>query len=107
MPIAFIYTLGFYFLSKENWTIERRYCSAMLTAGIGMGVSPIVALFLSLMVLWYVLVDQKSMKELVAYHNIVVSTVLFIVLAFLPSLLYPRSFGFTDDITTQRVKTFL
>ncbi len=106
MPISFMYALGFYFLTKENWKMERRYCFSIITAGIGMGVSPIVALFTPLIALWYFLYDRKSVRELMMYRNILLSTALFVVLALLPNLLYPRSFGFTGDVTAQQVKTF-
>ncbi len=106
LPISFVYILGFYFLCKENWSMEKRYCSAIVTAGIGMGVSPITALFTPLIALWYFAYDGKSIKELLVYKKIIFATVLFAGLAWLPGLLYPRSFGFVGDVTAEQAKTF-
>ncbi len=106
LPISFIYALGFYFLTKENWSMEKRYCSAIVTAGIGMGISPITALFTPLIALWYFMYDRKSIRDLAAHYKIIMATVLFAGLAWLPSLLYPKSFGFVGDVTTLQVKTF-
>ncbi len=106
LPISFIYLLGFYFLSKENWSVEKRYCSAILIAGIGMGVSPITALFTPLIALWYFIYDGKSIRDLAVHYKIILATVLFAGLAWLPSFLYPKSFGFAGDVTAQQSKTF-
>lgn len=105
LPISFMYVLGFYFLTRENWDLEKRYCYAVITAGIGMGVSPIVGVFTALIALWYFICDRKSVRDLAAYKKIIFSAVLFAGLAWLPSLLYPRSFGFVGDVTAQQTKT--
>ena len=106
LPVSFIYLLAFWFLTKAEWGWEKRYFSALLVIGLGMGVSPITALFLILMTGWYFLYETRTLGNLVKSKYFYVSGAFFVFLISLPSWLYPASFGFTGDVTLSAVKSF-
>lgn len=105
LPVSIFYLLGFWFLAHEKWAWEKRYFTALLITGLGIGVSPITALFLILAAGWYFVYEKRSVKDLIKNKHFYLGGIIFIVLAFLPSILYPASFGFKNDITVNEIKT--
>ncbi|MDP3999637.1 MAG: glycosyltransferase family 39 protein [bacterium] len=105
LPVSIFYLLGFWLLVNEKWAWEKRYFSALLVTGLGMGVSPITALFLILMAGWYFIYEKRNFGDLIKNKHFYLGGIIFIVLAFLPSILYPASFGFKNDVTLNEVKT--
>lgn len=107
LAVSFLYLLGFWFLTKENWAWKKRYFAAFLVAGFGMGVSSIVSLFLILAASWYFLYEKKTFRDLIKSKYFYFGSISFVILAILPSILYPASFGFRKDITFNEEKSFI
>jgi hypothetical protein len=107
LPILFFYVLAFYFLTKLNWSLKKRILVSSLTTGIGIGVSTIVILFSAIIVLWYIFVEKKSLKNLFSDIYMYWSLIITLTLSFIPILLYPASLGFVPDTTLHDPKTFL
>lgn len=107
MPILFFYTLGLFLLAKKDWSLKKRFLLAGIVTGIGTGVSTIIILFSVIMVFWYVLFENKKVKEV--FTNILMYKIAFIIiiLAIVPILLYPASLGFVPDMTLHDDKTLL
>lgn len=107
LPVSFLYLLGFWFLTKEEWTRDKKYFMAFLIAGLGMGVSAIVSLFLILMAGWYFLYEKRTFRDLIKSRYFYFGGISFIILAILPSIFYPASFGFRKDLTFNEAKSFI
>lgn len=99
MPILLFYTLGLFILSKENWSIKKRFYISATLVGIGTGISTIIILFSIIMISWYIFYEKKSFIGM--FKDIMMYKVGFtiITLAVVPVLLYPASLGFVPDMT--------
>jgi len=109
MPVSFIFTLGFYFLSHPIMTFQKRYVYFGITAALGMGISPIAGILFALAPLWFFLYEHKrfeDMKVLFKHKKIYAYAFLMAFLIALPTFLYPSSNGFLVDVTSHTKKTF-
>ena len=104
LPISFFTVLVLWLLNLD-WDFRKRYLLAILAVGIGMGVSPINGLLLVLIGYWYFFYEQRSLSGLVKEKYFYGSLVIFALLAILPRILYPQSFGFQADLTSGQAKS--
>lgn len=105
LPVSFIILLGFYFLTRSDWSFRRRYISTGVLAGVGMGVSSISGFLTVLMILGALLYDRKSIWELAREKFLYAVVGGFILLALVPGWLYPGSYGYSVDVTAKESKT--
>lgn len=107
MSVFFFTALVLYWLSHQNLSEKKRYFLAVLTAGLGVGFAIINVLLAALIVLWYLVYEEKPvmgvLKEKFYYWLIA----LFAALATLPYMLYTASLGFRADTTEKAAKTIL
>ena len=105
LPVSFLFILGLYFLTNENLSYSKRFLCAMIVAGIGTGVSIIVVLLTIFILYWYLFYENEPVVVLLRDKTFYLACFIFIVLAALPAVIYPGSFGFSGDITTESAKT--
>lgn len=106
LPVSFFTVLVLWILSLD-WEFRKKYFTAILIAGFGIGVSFINALLLILIAGWYLFYEKRSLTPLLKEKYFYVSLSVFAVLAVLPAILYPQSFGFRGDVTFQETKSVL
>jgi len=107
IPVSFVFLMILYMLTTR-WSLSRRYVSAFVTAGIGMGISSLSAFFCVFIVLYYLLFDVRSRREsLRDIPHLAIGAVLFIVLAILPSLLYQSGNAFLGAVTLLEPKSLV
>ena len=106
MPVSFLFVLGLFFLTDEKVSFRRRFLYAMLVAGIGMGISIIMVILPIFIFYWILFYEKKSIVFLLQEKYFYLICAAFIVLAALPAVIYPGSFGFRGDVTANSVKTF-
>src|SRR3989344_2665350 len=106
LPVSF-FTILVLWLLNLDWEFKKRYFAAGFAVGVGMGVSPINALLLALIGYWYFFYEQRKFPELFKEKYSYLSLAVFIMLAVLPGILYPQSFGFTADLTSGQNKSIL
>jgi len=106
LPVSFFTVLVLWLLNL-NWDFRKRYFAAVLAVGVGMGVSPINALLLALIGYWYLFYERRSLLDLRKEKYFYASLIIFILLAILPGVLYPQSFGFRADLTLGETKSIL
>lgn len=104
LPVSFFIVLVLWILNLD-WEFQKRYFVAVLVVGIGMGVSPITLLLLALIGYWYLFYEQKKLLDLFKEKYFYLSLALFGLLAILPGILYPQSFGFQADLTSGQTKS--
>ena len=99
LPVSSLVLLALYILTDERLAERRRYLFAMLIAGVGMGFSAITVLLLPLIGLYWWCLGKARLTTLLRDASLWVGALGFLVLAALPSLLYPSSSGFLVDLT--------
>jgi hypothetical protein len=105
LPVSFIILLGFYFLTRPDWSFRKRYIVTGILAGLGMGVSSLAGFLTILMILCALFYDRKSIRALARKKFLYVVVFGFILLALIPSWLYPGSYGYSVDITAKESKS--
>ncbi|MDO8430307.1 MAG: glycosyltransferase family 39 protein [bacterium] len=106
LPVSFFIILVLWLLNLD-WEFRKRYFAAILAVGIGMGVSMINILLLLLIACWYVFYERRRLSDLIKEKYFYFGILLFILLAILPGILYPQSFGFRGDVTFKEGKSIL
>src|SRR3989338_311499 len=106
LPVSFFTVFVLWILSLD-WEFKKKYFTAVLAIGVGMGFSPINGLLLALIGYWYFFYEQRSLSDLVKEKYFYLSLVVFGFRAVLPGILYPQSFGFRGDLTFQEAKSIL
>lgn len=104
LPVSFFTVLVLWLLNLD-WEFPKNYFAAVLAVGIGMGFSPISVLLLALIASWYLFYERKSLAAMIKEKYFYLSLVVFGLLAILPGILYPQSFGFRGDVTIGGVKS--
>lgn len=104
LPVSF-FTVFVLWLLNLDWDFRKRYFAAILATGVGMGVSPINGLLLVLIGYWYLFYEQRSLSGLIKEKYFYGSLIIFGLLAILPGILYPQSFGFQADLTSGQTKS--
>ena len=99
LPASFLFLLGFYFLTRGDWSFKKRYLFTVLTAGIGMGITPITGLIGVLMILWYLFYERHGIGELFKEKFFYPLFFIFVLLAVVPVILYPSSYNFFKEST--------
>ena len=99
LAVSFIYILVLYFLTAPSLSLKKRYFLAVLTAGIGMGISAISAVALVLIKFYYLFFEKKKISELLRekFFYLLAAAILFLIV--LPLWLYPASIGFQGKIS--------
>ncbi len=96
VPIGFVTALTIYVLTRVDWSVSRRYITAAMLAGIGVGINYQSGLLVVLIALWAFIYDgfwtQKMWKQWWPY----VTTVIFIALAAMVYLIYPAGLVLSD-----------
>lgn len=105
LPASFIFLSGLFFLSNQAWSFKKRYFLAVLTAGIGMGLTPISGLIGVLILFWYLFYENHSLTDLLKEKFFYKLLPLFLLLAAVPIMLYPASYNFFRG-SGAGVKTF-
>ncbi len=105
IPIFLFYTLGLFCLSNPNWSFKKRFLLASIVTGIGTGVSTVVILFSLYIVLWFLIHEKKTFKDLFKTFTIYKSAIIIGALSVVPIILYPASLGFVPDTTLKEAKT--
>ena len=99
LAVSVVYVLVLYFLTKKEFSFEKRYFWAVFSAGIGMGISMISSLSIAFIALYYLFFEEKKLSQIFREKYIYLLVLLFAVLSFVPLILYPSSIGFGNDIT--------
>lgn len=107
LPVSFLFVLGLFILSSGNLPPQRKFLYAMIVAGIGTGISIITVLLPILILYWYLFYEKEPVISLLRGKTFYWACFLFIILALLPAIIYPGSFGFRGDVTADSAKTFL
>lgn len=107
LPVSVFFVLILFFLSHKNWSFHKRYFLAILAAGIGIGISPIIGIAIILILLWYFFYEQRKLAALLTDKLFYPIYLAFGGLVVLPAVIYPRSFGFRGDLTAAESKTIL
>ncbi len=94
LPASFLFLLGLFFLTRPDWSFKKRYFLSVLTAGIGMGVTPITGLIGVLILLWYLFYERHGVAGLLKERFFYKLFPLFLLLAAIPVVLYPASYNF-------------
>jgi len=97
MPATFFFLLVLFFLTHTKLSEPRRYLYALLAAGIGMGISPILIVAPAMIGLWHIMKGTLSITELLTNRTVWMGVIGFLVLAIIPTLLHPGSSGFAGD----------
>ena len=105
LPVSFLFILGLWFLTNPDLSFRKRHIFTILTAGVGMGVSTIMSLLMILIFYWYFFREKIKIKELLKEKYFYLAIFAFILLAVLPTVLYPRSQGFRADLTIYNSKS--
>lgn len=105
IPIFLFYALALFCLSHPNWSFKKRFFLASIVTGIGTGVSTIVILFSLYIVLWFLIHEKQTFKNLFKTFTIYKSAIIIGALSIIPILLYPASLGFVPDTTAKEIKT--
>ncbi len=104
LPVSF-FTILVLWLLNLDWEFQKRYLAAVLAVGVGMGVSPINVLLVALIGYWYFFYEQRTLPDLLKEKYFYLSLAVLALLAILPGILYPQSFGFRNDVTSQEAKS--
>ncbi len=104
LPVSFFTVLVLWILNLD-WEFQKKYLAAVLAVGIGIGVSIINVLLLALISYWYFFYEGRSLLALIKEKYFYGSLIIFALLAILPGILYPQSFGFRNDLTFQEAKS--
>ena len=99
LAVSLIYLLVVYFLTEPSFLFKKKYFLAVLTAGIGIGVSMISSVALIFVALYYLFFEEKKLSELLHKKFIYALGAMFVALAFLPLWLHPSSIGFQGKIS--------
>lgn len=107
VPIFLFYTLALFCLSNPKWSFKKRFFTASIVTGIGTGISTIVILFSLYIVLWFLIHEKQTLKNLFKTFTIYKSAITIGVLSIIPIVLYPASLGFVPDTTVKDSKTII
>ncbi len=107
MPILLFSTIGLYVLTKENWSLNKRFYISAVIVGIGTGISTIVILFSFIMIFWYIFYEKKSILKMFIDPMMYKVALIIIALFFIPVALYPASLGFAPDMTLHDSKSIV
>jgi hypothetical protein len=92
IPVAFVFSLVIYVLSREDFSLKKKYLSASLIAGIGAGVNYQSAVSIIFILLWFIFYDRLLSAKIFREKWIYASIALFLVLILLAYFLYPAGF---------------
>ena len=107
VPASLLFLLVLYVLTRQ-WTLRRRYISALVIAGIGMGITTICILALPLIGLYYLFFDARSFRESIRDIPLgIFGFAIFTALAAIPSLLSNSSNHIVESIAFLAEKTVL
>src|SRR3989344_2591688 len=107
LPVSFIFLLSWYYLTNKDFSFKKRFSLGLLIAGLGIGISPITVLLIPLIVFWLFFQERNNLLSLFKEKYFYGIVLIFIILAILPSILYPQSFGFRGDLTPGATKSAL
>lgn len=107
LPMSFIFVLVLYVLTRTHLPEYRRIWYVFLIAGIGMGVSTFALITLVLLSLWFFIVGTTPLITALRDKRIWSGVLLFLILAPIPSLLYPYSQGFLGGVLMLHGQTTL
>lgn len=107
LPVSFFFVLTLFFLTQPNWSFRKRYFLAILTLGIGSGVSSVTIIGFSIVFFWYLFYERRSFYKALKDPFSYVLLLIFAVLLVIPGLIYPLSFGYKGAITILEAKSIL
>jgi hypothetical protein len=107
IPISFIFLVVLYVLTRERLPENRKIFYTFLIAGVGMGVSTFSGVALVLVGLWFFLVSETRLRDAFRDSWILSGGIMFLLLAPLPTLLYPYSQGFFGGVLLLHGQTTL
>ena len=105
LPASFVFALILYILTRESLNEERRYFWSMIVAGIGMGISMIMPLYLAFVGTWYLTAGNIPLRDLFKSRLLWIGGFLYVGLSLLPFLLHAKSDGITPDMTYEAQKS--
>ncbi len=107
LPVSFLFVLTLFFLTQPNWSFRKRYFFAILTIGIGSGVSSVTIIGSLLILFWHIFYERRSfygaLKDPFSYMLLLIFAAFLII----PGLVYPLSFGYKGGITILEAKSIL
>ncbi len=89
IPVAFMFSLVMYVLSREDISPKRKYLMASLIAGIGAGVNYQAAISVVFILLWFIFCDRLLSTKIFREKWIYASVGLFVGSILLAYFLYP------------------
>ncbi len=108
IQVSFVFMFVLFFLTRENRTKKQRYLYAILGSGIGMGFSAACGMSLILVGLYYLIFDFENWENLKQDFSWIFSYgFIFLILSFIPWLLWHQSNFFTTAATVSQSKSFL
>lgn len=105
LPISFFLALILMILSINRLNLKKKYILALLTAGIGLGISPILIISFVLIFSWYFFFDKLPLFAILKDKYFYLVFAILVASLLLPGVLYPQSFGFKGDLTLGQPKT--
>ncbi|HWB33896.1 MAG TPA: glycosyltransferase family 39 protein [Candidatus Paceibacterota bacterium] len=98
LPISLIFLFILYLLTRERMPENRRIFWSLLVAGIGMGVSTFSGVAVLLLAIWFFTLSHLRLQEALRDRWTLAGAGAFVLLAPLPSLIYPYSQGFLGGV---------
>lgn len=107
MPTEFVFLCVLYVLTQDRWSLRARYLAAFGIAAFGMGVSSFCAASVAMVVLYYLMIDMRSLGKAVRNAPFLMGGVaLFALLSTIPFLLYRSGGGvFLGGLTLLTAKS--
>ena len=106
LPVSAVIVIVLYILSRESWSLKKRYIAAFAIAGVGMGISSICALACVLIGIYYFCFDVPRFRHIVRDGAVFLSgACAFMVLAAVAWFAYHGGLSFVDSITIFQPKS--
>ncbi len=106
VPATFFFALVIYVLSRDDYAIKKKYLTASLVAGIGVGINYQVGLAALFIVLWFFFYDRLSVVKYLKKPLIYESVALFGALAAIAYFLYPDGLVVSQESAFGIAKSF-
>ena len=107
VPVTFVFALVFYLLSRDDFSLKKKYISVALVAGLGVGINYQALLAAVFMAFWFFFYDRPPLKKIFREKWIYAPPVILIGLGFLAFLLNPPGLVVSSENITGQTRSFV